>query len=53
LQESLKDCFSEAKDPKHRSGNFVRRSEDIKSYGVSKTVDAIRKIRPKMAFMVE
>ncbi len=47
------DCFAEAKDTKHRSGNFVRRSEDIKSYGVSETVDGIRKIQPKMKFMVE
>ena len=53
FQEALKDCFKDAKNPATRGGNFVRRSEKIKSYVVSKAVDSIREKNPVKKCMVD
>ena len=39
------------KNPKDRSGHFIRRSEDILSYDVSKCVDRVRNVVPSKLFM--
>jgi hypothetical protein len=53
FQEALKDCFKDAKNPATRGGNFVRRSEKIKPYVVSKAVDSIREKNPVKKCMVD
>ena len=45
------DHFSSFQDPKDRSGHFVRRSENIISYTVSKCVDNLRKQEPTKHMM--
>ena len=49
----MKNHFSDRKNPKDRAGHFVRRYEDIKSYGVSASVDRVRKVTPKKGFMAK
>ena len=49
----MRDYFSGFKDPRDRSGHFVRRSQNVKSYIVSKSVDSIRKQEPKKQMMVK
>ena len=51
VQEAIKSYFSDRKNPKERSGHFIRRSEDILSYNVSKCVDRVRSVEPKKAIM--
>ena len=52
VRGGLKEYFSKAKRGGDRDGHFIRRSENIKSYGVSKAVDRIVKITPTVPFMV-
>ena len=40
---ALIEYFSSFKDPEDRSGHFVRRSENIISYTVSKSADGRKK----------
>ena len=51
IKEALKDMFKDAKDVKNRNGHFVRRTQNIADYSVSKSVDSIvkkSKLRPFM-----
>ena len=45
------DCFADMQNPKDRSGHFIRRSEDILSYDVSKCVDRVGNVVPSKLFM--
>ena len=53
IQEALHDFFKDRKDPRDRAGHFIRRSENVKSYSVSKSVDNIRKQQPKNIVMMD
>ena len=52
VQEALKNYFEDRKNPKERSGHFVRRSQNIKDFIVSKCVDRIRSVPPKKHIMM-
>ena len=51
-QEALRDYFKDRINPKERAGHFVRRSQNIENYSVSKSVDNIRKQGPKKNIML-
>ena len=51
-QEALHDYFKDRINPKERAGHFVRRSQNIENYSVSKSVDNIRKQGPKKNIML-
>ena len=46
VKEALRNYWKDAKDKNNRDGHFIRRSENIKSYNVSKCVDNIRAVPP-------
>ena len=51
IKEALKDMFKDAKDVNNRNEHFVRRTQNIADYSVSKSVDSIIKkckLRPFM-----
>ena len=51
-QEALHDYFKDSSNPKDRAGHFVKRSQNVKNYLVSKSVDILRKQEPKNICMV-
>ena len=53
VKEALRNYWKDAKDKNNRDGHFIRRSENIKSYNVSKCVDNIRAVPPRLPFMAD
>ena len=53
LRDSLSLFFASAKRAGDRKGHFVRRSNDIKCYDVSKAVDTVVKEKTKLQIMVD
>ena len=51
-QEALLDYFKDRINPKERAGHFVRRSQNIENFKVSKSVDNFRKQEPKKNIML-
>ena len=52
MREAGVEYWKESKDLKNRDGHYIRRSENIRSYLVSKSVDGLRNKEPKAPFMV-
>ena len=52
VQESLLNYFKDYQSVSDRSSHFVRRSQNVKSYTVSKSVDSLRNKIPKRPFMM-
>ena len=52
LKEALNDYWKDSKNRNNRDGHYIRRSENIQSYDLSKTIDRIRSVPPKLPFMV-
>lgn len=53
VETSLKTYWQDAKQIQNRNdGHFIRRSENIISYGVSKAVDAVRDAPENLPFMM-
>ena len=52
VREAGVEYWKESKDLKNRDGHYIRRSENIRSYLVSKSVDGLRNKEPKAPFMV-
>ena len=53
VQEALETYWSKSKRLEDRSGHFVRRSGDVRSYVVSKVVDMKKNRPPKLSIMME
>lgn len=51
IKEATSLYWSKAVNPKDRAGHYIRRSEKILSYTVSKTVDSLVKVPVKFPFM--
>ena len=51
VQAAHTEYWSRAKRSKERDGHFLRRSEQIKQYTVSKVIDNMRSEKPKLPFM--
>lgn len=51
--EALKSYWSKAKRAGDRDGHFVRRSNYVKCYTVSKAIDSLTSMKPKVLFMTE
>ena len=51
-QESLSEYFGDRKNPKERAGYFIRRSQNIKSFLVSKCVDQVKDKEPRNHIMM-
>ena len=52
VKEALNDYWKDSKNKNNRDGHYIRRSENIKSYEVSKAIDRIRADPPQLPFMV-
>ena len=52
VRDAMASYWSSSKLEGNRRGHFVRRSEKIKSYTVSETVDSIVNTAPKVPFML-
>ena len=52
IKEALRTYWQGSKDKGNIGGHFIRRSKNIKSYGVSGAIDSIVKKPAKQAFMV-
>ena len=51
IEEALKEYFKDCKMKNSSNGHFIRRSSNIKSYCVSKSVDRTMKVPPKFPWM--
>ena len=51
-QEALREYFKDRINPEERAGHFVRKSQNIENYSVSKSVDTFRKQEPKKNIMM-
>ena len=53
VKEAISSYFSKSKREGDKDGHFVRRSENVKSYHVSKAVDSLVSKKPQMPIMTE
>ena len=51
VKEAMETYWAESKHVKDRSGHFIRRSEDIKSYVVSASIDSEKRRPAKLSIM--
>lgn len=52
VREGLKAYWSKARRAGYGEGHWIRRSDNIQSYTVSKAVDTLTKRKPSVPFMV-
>jgi hypothetical protein len=53
VKEALANYWSQSKQLGNRNGHFIRRSEDINTYVISKAVDSMKKKPAKLDVMLE
>ena len=53
VKEALSMFYSKSKRVGNMDGNFVRRSENIKPFMVSKAVDTIVNKKPRIPYMLD
>ena len=53
VKEALSAYWAKSKNEKNREGHWIRRSQDIRSYVVSKSVDMMVNKKPELPIMLE
>ena len=52
VEEAMQLYWSKSKLQNGTDGHFIRRSNKVKSWLVSKSVDKVNKVKPSLPFMV-